>query len=195
MSIRGPRRASTDENRQIDFLPAGLHKADIPDYLLSKSFEKRAGLWLPRREVLLGLSAMAAYAAIPVRPANAISGAALGATIALAISAVELIKSVWDLAEKVAGEFNGSNNEEKPQAGTIIIAICDEDDRVEVSQGRNYKIPKNTEVTLRFKKGPAPEEYGKKTLYVCSRTDYATTDFEVAAAESEEDEEMEETAE
>lgn len=35
------------------FLPNGLHKSEIPDYLLSKSFEKRAGVWLPRREVLL----------------------------------------------------------------------------------------------------------------------------------------------
>ncbi|MCA2410956.1 hypothetical protein GYN07_06885 [Rhizobium leguminosarum bv. viciae 248] len=164
------------------FLPNGLHKSEIPDYLLSKSFEKRAGVWLPRREVLLGLAATATYAAMPVRPAKAISGAQLGATLGVAITAVELAKLVWDLGEKIIGSFTATNNDAKPQIGSVILAIINDSDEVESSQGRHFKIPKHTEAVLNFRNGPAPDEAGDKTFYVLAEDDYETFDIEVVEA-------------
>ncbi|MGO7032635.1 hypothetical protein ACCT19_17110 [Rhizobium ruizarguesonis] len=180
MVTRQHRGASVNNAGQ--FLPKGLHKSEIPDYLLSKSFEKKAGVWLPRREVLLGLAATATYAAVPVRPAKAISGTTLGATIDVAIGVVTLTKLLWELGEKIYGTFTADNQEEGPQSGTIILAILNDSGDVETSQGRNYKIPKNTEATLKFHDGPVLEEEGNKTFYVLAENDYSSAEIEVTEA-------------
>jgi hypothetical protein len=56
-----------------NIIPKRLHRSDVPDYLLSRTFERRFGTEFPRREVLIKLAAAATAIAIPVRPARALS--------------------------------------------------------------------------------------------------------------------------
>jgi hypothetical protein len=157
-----------------DPLPRGLHKADIPDYLRSHSFSRHAGIHLPRRDFLVKFAATTALMATPIRPARA---AGWPTAISIGIDAVSLAREAWRLGVEIYGQFRGENNTSRGQEGNVLLAILDEDDEVESSDIRLFKVPRNTVMILKFTKGPSARTRGPKTFQVAAEDDDDTFDF------------------
>jgi hypothetical protein len=166
-----------------NFLLKGLHRHDVSDYLLSRTFQRRFGEEFPRREVLLGLAASAALIALPIQPARAISPSGVleivKGTITCYISSLELLDTYFEVGKHIHGKFNAKNEEGRSQHATIMLCIFDERDEVEKSEGRSFSIPPYRTAEFTFENGPAPEEPGSKQFAVASENDADIVDFEV----------------
>ena len=125
-----------------NFLPKRLHRHDVSDYLLSKTFQRRFGEEFPRREVLLGLAASAALIALPIRPARAkLSASAvleiIKGTIKCGVSGLELLDEYFTVRHRITGQADAKNEEELSRRGIIMLCIIDDRDEVEKSEGRD----------------------------------------------------------
>jgi hypothetical protein len=166
-----------------DILPKGLHRNDVSDYLLSRTFERRLGEEFLRREVLLKLAASAALIALPVRPARALPVSTILAvckgTIECGLTGLLLIDEYFKVRKRISGEADAENKEGQSQSGTIMLGIFDENKELEMSEGRRFSIPRYTSATFTFNHGPAPQESGSKTFAVASEDSADSVDFEV----------------
>ena len=164
-----------------NILPKGLHRHDLSDYLLSKTFQRRFGEEFARREVLL-LAASAALIALPVRPARALSAdsviKAIQGTIECGVSGLQLLDEYFQVRKHISGEAEAKNEEGHSQNGTMMLCIFDQDGTIELSDGRKFSIPRYTTAKFTFQHGPAPQEPGSKTFAVASAIDADTVDFE-----------------
>jgi hypothetical protein len=167
-----------------ELLPKRLHRQDVSGYLLSKTFERRFGEEFPRREVLVKLAAAAALVTLPVRSAKAASAETYlevcKGTIECIVAGVELVEEYLKLKEHTSGQADAENKKGQSCSGTIVLGIFDDGDELEVSEGRQFSIPRYTSGTFTFKHGPAPQERGSKTFVVASEIMAATTRFDVS---------------
>jgi hypothetical protein len=178
------KRICISNNASIpNFLPKGLYRHDVSDYLLSKTFQRRFGEEFPRREVLLGLAASAALIALPARPAPALSANRIleivKGTITCYISGLELLDQNFNVEKRISGKFNAKNEEGRSQHATIMLCIFDGRDEIEKLEDRSVSIPPYKTAEFTFENGPAPEEPGSKKFAVVSGNDADIVDFEV----------------
>jgi hypothetical protein len=160
--------------RLAEPLPFGLLRSDVPDYLLSRSFRRRAGSDLPRRQALVALGASFASLLIPITaPAAGITDG-----IKVTIEALTLAKDVWELGIFLWGKFFATNRTEEEQTGNILLAILNERDRIENSQLRFFEVPYSTKAKFDFFKGPAARVRGDKTFQVASEIDSDEVSFQ-----------------
>jgi hypothetical protein len=166
-----------------DFLPKGLHRNDVSDYLLSRTFERRLGEEFPRREFLLKLAASAALIALPVRPARALSAGTIlevcKGTIECGVAGLELLDEYFKVRKHISGQADVENQEDQSESGTMMLGIFDENNELELSEGRRFSIPRYTTATFTFNHGPAPQEPGSKTFAVASEASADSVDFQV----------------
>jgi len=166
-----------------DILPKKLRRTDVPDYLLSTTFQRRFGEVFTRRETLLRLSAAAAMIAVPVRPAKALSVEAILAvckgTIEVGLAGLELLNTYFEVRKHITGQADAQNEQGQSQGGTIVLAIFDEDEELETSEGRRFSIQRHTTAKFVFKNGPAPQGRGTKTFAIASEESADAIDFDV----------------
>jgi hypothetical protein len=124
------------------------------------------GIYLPRREVLLGLAASIAATAVPVRPARAVPLAAI------AILVVTLAEQTYKVFKPTNGTFKAKNDDDAQVKGYVQISVTDDHtDTNENSITAWYSFPANTNITVNFNKGPTATTKGDKTLTVESAND------------------------
>jgi len=168
-----------------NIFPRRLHRTDLPEYLLSNTFERRLGGEFPRREVLMGLAAAASLVAFPARPARAISISSIlkvaKGTLDVLVDGVELIKDVFEVKEHTSGTAVADNKSGHSEHGTIVLAIVDESNEMEMSEGRKYTVGRYTTATLTFHNAPAPQEEGAKEFWVIAVDDADSANFEATA--------------
>ena len=179
------RRIILDHTPAIpDMLPKGLRRCETSDYLLSQTFHRRFGDEFRRRDVLLKVAGAAALIMLPIRPARALSGETIleicKGTIDCVVAGLELVETAMKVREHTAGEADAENKKGQSCEGTIVLAIFNEDDALEVSEGRQFSIPRYTSAAFSFKHGPSPQESGDKTFAVVSERFVATADFSVS---------------
>jgi hypothetical protein len=167
-----------------NLLPKKLRRSDVSDYLLSQTFRKKFGEEFSRREALLKLSAAAALIALPIRPARALDWEGVlsicKGTIECGLAGLELLDEYFKVSKHTSGQADAENQESQSQDGTMILAIFDEDDELELSEGRRFSIPRHTSARFVFNHGPAPQEAGSKTFAVASEVSADTVEFEVS---------------
>ena len=136
-------------------LPRGLRREDAPDYVLSGTYAKRMGIYLPRREVLLGLAASMAATALPSRSARAVP------LVAVALLTVGLLYETYKVFKSTEGNFQAKNDEEKQAKGYVQMSVSDDKtDTNENSMTVWYSFPANTTIEITFNKGPAATTKG-----------------------------------
>jgi hypothetical protein len=166
-----------------EILPRRLHRTNVPDYLRSRTFERRFGNEFPRREVLLKLAASAAAIALPVRSARAISASQIIAlakgTLDCAVEGLELFDKLFRVNRRTNGQCDVNNEEATSKSGTLILVIFDDAGELEISEGRSFKIPRKTTAKFTFHGGPAPQETGNKTYACAAEEDADSVEIEV----------------
>jgi hypothetical protein len=154
-------------------LPVGLHRNDVQDYLVSRTFKRRAGSDLPRRELLLMLGA--SFAALTVAPA---ARATLVEGLKVAIEALALAKDAWEVGVAIYGHFVAQNPTKEPQTGNLLLAVINDRERIENNLLKYYEVPDYTTATLRFDRGPSALVRGNKTFQVSSEFDSDSAEFQ-----------------
>jgi hypothetical protein len=158
----------------IDPLPRGLHRSDVSDYLLSQSFQRRGESNLPRRQILMAISASFASLIVPRR----VSAAGIVDGLKVAIEGLTLAKEAWELGVALYGRFFADNQQEEEQTGNILLAIINDHDRIENSQLRYFEVPYSTKAKFDFYHGPTARVRGDKTFEVASEIDSDSVNFQ-----------------
>src|SRR4051794_26710721 len=100
------RQILTIEPMILPGIEPGIKRSDAANYILSKTYARRLGDNLPRRDILLGLAGGLACTAYPFRAANAVPWAQA------ILGGLELANTVIKVFSPTVGRFFAKNQED-----------------------------------------------------------------------------------
>jgi hypothetical protein len=122
----------------------------------------------------MGIAASTAALCLPKAPARA----GWPDAIEIGIKALELGKEIWGVGTAIYGRFTGENNDRsRSQEGNVLLAVYNDDDEIEASDLRAFKLPRSTRLILVFKNGPAAKTEGDKNFEVAAAEDSDRVQF------------------
>lgn len=149
----------------------GIKRSDAANYILSKTYARRLGDNLPRRDILIGLAGGLACTAYPFRKANALPWARV------TLAGVRLAAKAFPLFASTIGLILGDNPEDDQLTGGMMFTVFNDNEDSEGSKFLKYSFPAQTRFKFEFRSGPAASTRGDKTLHVASSGDSQDGDY------------------